>query len=82
MNKKAYQLELQVNKNSYILRPLSINGIDKSKITEDVKKIRSSCWVSTDKQALINFAENRDTELLAEHEQIIQAIKNRSVVTM
>lgn len=65
--------------NEYIISPLDLKGIDRSKINDEVLKYSTNIWVCRNKKGLISFAEEHKEKKIFENEEILKKIKNRTI---
>ena len=65
--------------NEYLISPLDLKGIDRSKISDEVLKYSTNIWVCRNKKGLISFAEEHKDKKIFENEEILKKIKNRTI---
>ena len=65
--------------NEYLISPLDLKGIDRSKINDEVLKYSTNIWVCRNKKGLISFAEEHKDKKIFENEEILKKIKNRTI---
>lgn len=65
--------------NEYLISPLDLKGIDRSKINDEVLKYSTNIWVCRNKKGLISFAEEHKEKKIFENEEILKKIKNRTI---
>lgn len=65
--------------NEYLISPLDLKGIDRSKINDEVLKYSTNIWVCRNKKGLISFAEEHKDKKIFENEEILKKIRNRTI---
>ena len=65
--------------NEYLISPLDLKGIDRSKISDEVLKYSTNIWVCRNKKGLISFAEEHKDKKIFENEEILKKIRNRTI---
>ena len=73
-----FQMKYDSKLNEYLISPLDLKGIDRSKISDEVLKYSTNIWVCRNKKGLISFAEEHKDKKIFENEEILKKIRNRT----
>ena len=74
-----FQMKYDSKVNEYLISPLDLKGIDRSKISDEVLKYSTNIWVCRNKKGLISFAEEHKDKKIFENEEILKKIRNRTI---
>lgn len=74
-----FQMKYDSKVNEYLISPLDLKGIDRSKINDEVLKYSTNIWVCRNKKGLISFAEEHKDKKIFENEEILKKIRNRTI---